>query len=58
MAIKNYLTIYPEDKNDYHKVGMAIRECLIFLYEQWHELSRQRYLEIKKIMIAKGMVTE
>jgi hypothetical protein len=36
LAINNYLNVYTENKGDYSVVGQTIRECLIFLYEQWH----------------------
>jgi hypothetical protein len=39
-------------------VGMTIRECIVFLYEQWHELSRQRYLAAKREIVTKGIIAE
>jgi hypothetical protein len=57
-AIRNYLLIYPQEKGDYFIVGSTIRECAIFLYQQWHYLCHQRYLQLRGQLIASKVIPE
>eukprot|EP00919_Chromeraceae_sp_WS-2016_P035507 GHVR01084245.1.p1 GENE.GHVR01084245.1~~GHVR01084245.1.p1 ORF type:complete len:142 (+),score=8.30 GHVR01084245.1:4178-4603(+) len=45
---KNCLRYNQEATSDLHILGLTMRECTIFLYDQWYHLSEMRYEQIKK----------
>lgn len=34
-----------------HILGLTLKECALFLYDQWYHLSEQRYNKLKEEMV-------
>lgn len=47
LVFKNCLKYNKEETSDLHLLGLTLRECALFLYDQWFHLSEQRYLQLK-----------
>lgn len=50
LVFKNCLLFNKEETSDLHQLGLTLRECAIFLYDQWYHLSQQRYQHTKEEM--------
>ena len=48
LVIRNCLKFNKEETSDLHILGLTLRECTIFLYDQWYHLSEQRYNQLKE----------
>lgn len=48
LVFKNCLKFNKEETSDLHVLGLTLRECAIFLYDQWFHLSEQRYNQLKQ----------
>ncbi len=47
---RNCLKFNERETSDLHILGLTLRECAIFLYDQWFHLSEQRYQHLKEEM--------
>lgn len=47
LVFKNCLRFNKEETSDLHLLGLTLRECALFLYDQWFHLSEQRYQQLK-----------
>jgi chromodomain-helicase-DNA-binding protein 7 len=43
LVFNNCLRFNREETSDLHLLGLTLRECAIFLYDQWYHLAEQRY---------------
>lgn len=48
LVFKNCLKFNKEENSDLHVLGLTLRECSIFLYDQWFHLSEQRYTQLNE----------
>ena len=48
LVLKNCLKFNKEETSDLHILGLTLRECAIFLYDQWFHLSEERYKQLKE----------
>lgn len=48
LVFKNCLKFNKEETSDLHVLGLTLRECAIFLYDQWYHLSEERYNKINE----------
>ena len=48
LVIRNCLKFNKEETSDLHILGLTLKECTIFLYDQWYHLSEQRYNQLKE----------
>jgi hypothetical protein len=56
VAIRVYLKIYKSDRGDYNTIGLVIKECAAFLYQQWHGLSLQRYQRLRRFIVENNLI--
>lgn len=48
LVFQNCLRFNKEESSDLHVLGLTLRECAIFLYDQWFHLSEQRYTQLNE----------
>ncbi len=48
LVLKNCLKFNKEETSDLHVLGLTLRECTIFMYDQWYHLSEERYNQLKE----------
>ena len=48
LVFKNCLRFNKDEASDLHILGLTLKECALFLYDQWYHLSEQRYSKLKE----------